>query len=86
MNKAKQKARFFVDIRSGCGAVRDRLHPQYDPDYPGLHQDTVDVIEYRHGFRNTGDSGIFWDMKQEDVDFLNELCASLNEKKKTYRL
>ena len=25
--------RFFVDLRSGCGAVRDRLHPNFDPDY-----------------------------------------------------
>ena len=69
--------RFFVDLRSGCGAVRDRLHPNYDPEYQGLHSDTIDVIEYRHGFQNHEKN--CWDMKQDDVDFLNERCDSLNE-------
>ena len=68
--------RFFVDLRSGCGAVRDRLHPNFDPDYQGLHNDTCDVVEYRHGFQNSETKS--WDMKQEDVDFLNGRCASLN--------
>lgn len=68
--------RFFVDLRSGCGAVRDRLHPNFDPDYQGLHNDTCDVVEYRHGFQNSETKS--WDMKQEDIDFLNERCASLN--------
>ena len=68
--------RFFVDLRSGCGAVRDRLHPDFDADYQGLHNDTIDVIEYKHGFQNSEINS--WDMKQEDINFLNERCASLN--------
>jgi len=68
--------RFFVDLRSGCGAVRDRLHPDFDADYQGLHNDTIDVVEYRHGFQNSETKS--WDMKQEDINFLNERCTSLN--------
>lgn len=44
--------RFFIDERSGCIAVRDKLHPKFDPDYPGLHFDTPDVIYYGHGQRS----------------------------------
>ena len=68
--------RFFVDLRSGCGAVRDRLHLNFNPDYPGLHNDTIDVVEYRHGFQNSETNS--WDMYKEDIDFLNERCDSLN--------
>ncbi len=27
--------RFFLDVRAGCAAVRDRLSPDYNPDYQG---------------------------------------------------
>jgi len=65
-----------VDLRSGCGAVRDKLHPKFNPDYQGLHKDTIDVVEYRHGFQDNILNS--WNMYQEDIDFLNEQCASLN--------
>ena len=68
--------RYFVDIRVGCGAVRDKWHKSYDEDYPGLHDSTLDVVEYRHG---RSDNGLF-QMQQEDVTYLNELCTLLNEK------
>lgn len=68
------KERYFVDLRSGCGAIRDRFHPNYDPEYPGLHQDTIDVIEYIHGLQGDGT----WNMKQDDIDFLNKRCNELN--------
>ncbi|GAF72503.1 unnamed protein product, partial [marine sediment metagenome] len=48
----KGESRFFLDLRGGCGAVRDSKHPNHDPDYQGLHEDTRDVVEYRHGFQN----------------------------------
>jgi len=60
--------RYFVDIRSGCGAVRDRKHPRYDESYPGLHNDTADVVEYIHS----------WEMKPSDVEYLEKLCNKLN--------
>ena len=66
--------RYFVDIRSGCGAVRDRKHENYNERHPGLHHDTSDVVEYKHGFQGKGP----WNMLQEDIDYLNNLCNRLN--------
>jgi len=74
----KSEQRFFVDLRSGIGAVRDRLHPYYDPEYNGLHSDTPDVIEHRTGYKDLKTGA--WIMEQEAIDFLNEYCNSLNEK------
>jgi len=31
-NKCNIIPRFFVDLRSGCGEVRDSQHPDYNPD------------------------------------------------------
>lgn len=62
-------SRFFIDERVGCIAVRDRKHPEYNPDYPGLHNDTADVIFYAHGSRT--DEGWTvderWRLKAEQV-------------------
>ena len=71
--------RFFVDIRVGCAAVRDREHPYYSIGYSGLFRDTADVVEYRQGFKNP-DTGR-WEIKEEDIRFLTEYCASLNKEK-----
>lgn len=68
--------RYFVDIRSGCGAVRDRQHPDYNESYPGLHSDTPDVVLYKHGLKNTEFGG--WEMSEEDIKELEELCDKLN--------
>ncbi len=66
--------RYFVDIRCGCGAVRDKWHESYNEDYPGLHSDTLDVVEYKRGYTDNG----VWNMKDEDVKYLNDLCERLN--------
>ena len=62
-------SRFFIDERVGCIAVRDRKHPEHNPDYQGLHNDTADVIFYAHGSRNA--EGWFvderWRRKAEEV-------------------
>ncbi len=68
--------RFILDIRCGCAAVRDTKHPRYNKDYQGLHHDTCDVVEYRHGFQNS-EKGC-WEMRDEDIKFLTDYCASLN--------
>jgi hypothetical protein len=68
--------RYFVDIRSGCGAVRDRKHPDYNESYPGLHQDTGGVVLYKHGLKNNNNGG--WDMREEDIQELQDLCDKLN--------
>jgi len=66
--------RYFVDERAGCAAVRDREHPKYNKDYPGLHHDTPDVIEYKHGSVEGGK----WIVDQDDLGYLYKLCNDLN--------
>ena len=68
--------RYFVDIRVGCGAVIDRQHPDYDESYPGLHNDTGGLVLYRHGYWVDGTNS--WNMREEDITELNELCDKLN--------
>ena len=58
--------RYFLDIRVGCAAVRDRKHTRYDETYPGLHQDTPDVVLYKHGTNPVG--GMGWVVKEEDIE------------------
>ena len=74
LNQSRVMPRYFVDIRGGCGAVRDKWHKSYDEDYPGLHSDTLDVVEYKHGYI----ANVVWNMKDEDVKYLNDLCERLN--------
>lgn len=69
------KDRYFVDVRVGCAAIRDREHPDYDESYPGLHWDTPDVIVYKWGLNIPG-SG--WSVTEEDVKELEDLCDKLN--------
>lgn len=70
-----KEPRYFVDERGGIAAVRDRHHKSYDAEYQGLHADTPDVIKYKHGYMLDG----VWEMKKEDVDFLNSECDRLND-------
>ncbi len=74
--------RFFLDKRAGCAAVRDRQHIKHDPTYPGLHKDTVDVVEYRHGYTANNQ----WNMNETDIEDLNSLCEDLNEKHNLLKL
>jgi len=64
--------RYFLDIRSGIGAVRDRFYT--DPEYNGLHADTEGVIVYRPGFKVDD----HWEMLPADVAELREVCNRLN--------
>jgi len=54
--------RYLLDIRNGCAAIRDTQHPKYDSSYQGLHHDTSDVVEYKHG-KPTDDG---WVMDERD--------------------
>lgn len=74
------RKRYFVDKRGGCVAVRDRKHPNYDPDYSGLHPDTPDVVEYYGGMMIKDGEGKFkgWTVFPFDVEKCNALCDSLN--------
>ena len=40
-------ARYFIDERVGCIAIRDR--ELTNPEYRGLHRNTKGVVWYRHG-------------------------------------
>lgn len=66
--------RYFVDLRCGCAAVRDRWHETFDVEYYGLNVDVPDVVKYVSGVNN-----LSWEVKQKDIDMLNELCDKLNE-------
>ena len=74
LNQSRVIPRYFVDIRVGCGAVRDKWHESYDEDYPELHSDTPDVVEYKHGYIDN----CVWNMWEKDVKYLNDLCERLN--------
>ena len=73
-------ARFFVDERGGCVAVRDRAHPHHDPDYSGLHADTCDVVLYFHGTRIPRDDKAFasWTVSPMEVEKCHGICERLN--------
>ena len=66
-------SRFFIDERGGCIAVRDSKHPDYDETYPGLHNDTSDVIFYAHGNRN--ENG--WYVDERFVKKANDVLSHL---------
>ena len=74
--KKNTTPRFFVDIRVGCAAVRDSQHPKYSKNYPGLNQDLEDIVAWKQGVRDVLDE---WSVKEEDVDYLTNLCDSLNK-------
>jgi hypothetical protein len=69
------KDRYFLDLRIGCAAVRDRQHPDYNESYPGLHVDTPDVVLYKHGLKI---AEVGWEMREEDIKELQDLCDKLN--------
>jgi hypothetical protein len=72
--------RFFIDERVGCIAVRDRQHPDYDPEYPGLHLDTPDVIFYTSGVNvQDPETGSWeWEMPKHKINKAHEVCRHLN--------
>jgi len=74
--KENTTPRFFVDIRVGCAAVRDSQHPKYSKNYPGLNQDLEDIVAWKQGVRDILDE---WSVKEEDIDYLTNLCDSLNK-------
>lgn len=71
----KYDNRYFLDIRGGCVAIRDRYHRDYDESYPGLHFDTPDVVIYKHGFKENGS----WNVSEEDINYLKEKLEEFNK-------
>lgn len=68
--------RYITDIRIGCGAVIDTWHKDYDKDYQGISSDNDYVVLYRSGYYSNNE----WNIKDEDVEWLNNQCKTLNEK------
>ncbi len=82
-NGVDAESRFFVDERSGCIAVRDRLNT--DPDYPGLHADTAGVVWFEFGVRVTVDCPScgrpregFWEISDNQRERAKALADSKN--------
>lgn len=80
-----KQERFFVDVRGGCVAVRDREHPDYDADYRGLHFDMPDVMAYWHGKPKNKrcetcghERFVGWVLPDGCEDAADELCRKLN--------
>ena len=75
--------RYILDERVGCAAVIDTHHPDYDPEYPGLHSDTGGVVLYE-GFTNQSrmniSEGEIEDAKRV-IERLKKACDALNDKK-----
>lgn len=77
------KARFFVDERGGCIAVRDRT--LVDPDRNGLHSDMECVVWYEHGIYMSErcphcgtSSPIGWKITDEQREKAARSCATMN--------
>ena len=65
--------RYFLDVRGGIVAIRDRKHPDYDSDYPGLHSYMGDVVCCLTGHWN----GSEWTLP--DYSHLEKMCNDLNQ-------
>ena len=66
--------RYFVDVRVGCVAIRDRFHPDYDEDYQGLNPDLKDVVKFHDGEKDGGD----WYVSNDAIKNIKELCEKMN--------
>ncbi len=78
--------RYFVDKRSGCIAVRDRM--KTDPDYNGLRADTEGVVKYwdgipvRHVCPTCGHAdGRGYTVPETAIQEATALCDRLNQSK-----
>lgn len=81
MNITEKKTdnRYFVDLRNGCIAIRDRYY--VDPDRQGLHSDMECVVDFRMGYTTSKPyrNQTEWDVDESDIKELNGKCAILNE-------
>ena len=75
-------ARYYVDSRSGCVAVRDVEHT--DLLYHGLHSDTPGIVRYWHGTPagkpcpTCGHKAKAWTVPPAHVEAARRLAEGLN--------
>ena len=80
---SQPEPRYFVDIRVGCVAVRDRT--KSDQEYYGLHSDTPGVVKYWNGVLITkicsecGNKTSYYGVTDESVNEAEALCDQLNK-------
>lgn len=73
-------ARYFVDERSGCIAIRDRWNT--NPEYQGLHSDTEGVMVFRTGARVFDDRNNYINVITDKLrDEMLALCDKLNNER-----
>ncbi|CAL9957515.1 hypothetical protein VPHK46_0029 [Vibrio phage K46] len=73
--------RYILDERVGCAAVIDTHHPDYDPEYPGLHSDTGGVVLYE-AFTNKFNLNVSEYEIEEGrlvIERLKKDCKTLND-------
>jgi hypothetical protein len=73
MSESTSVARFYIDDRVGCIAVRDRTKD--DEWAPGLHSEMDGVMAYWH--RRKGPDGS-WGVQDWQIEKANTLCDNLN--------
>lgn len=76
---SKDNKRYFVDVRVGCVAIRDRQHPTYNPEYHGLSSELEDVVEYVEGKREFD----LFVSDDAEVERLYKRCEQLNNDEET---
>ncbi len=64
--------RYFLDVRTGIVAIRDRQHPSYDIDAPGLHPYYEDIVTHINGTYKDSE----WTLP--DYSHLEKMCDYLN--------
>jgi hypothetical protein len=70
--------RYITDIRIGCGAILDTLHPEYK-EKNGLHQDDIGIVYYIQGEKNVDENNSYsWEFSKDKEEFLKSMCAFLN--------
>jgi hypothetical protein len=70
--------RYITDIRIGCGAILDTMHPDYK-EKNGLYQDDIGIVYYIHGDVTTDHNGSYsWVFSKDKEEFLKKICNFLN--------
>jgi hypothetical protein len=73
MRKEKQQ-RYFIDLRPGCVAVRDRTSMKRTDALPGLNDESPGVVRFWQGNIIAGR----WNVPDAHLQAARKLCQQLN--------
>ena len=65
--------RFKLDKRTGCMAIWDTEHPNYNPEYPGCHHDLPEIVWYEHGQPQEGGGWEFSELQTERIESIHRI-------------